>query len=77
MLIRDKLARLTSSELAALRDAVPVLLKYQNLLEPIVAVKLDTLNADLTAEHEDRQRLSHRVFANRRLPVASCAVGDV
>lgn len=52
-------AQLTTAELTGALDATQTLLKLEPYLDRGTYAKVSTLHADLTAEQDDRARLSH------------------
>jgi hypothetical protein len=50
--------QLTTTELTGALDATQTLLKLEPYLDRTTYAKVSTLHADLTAEQEDRDRLS-------------------
>jgi hypothetical protein len=56
-------AQLTSTELTSALDATERLLRLEPYIDRLTYAKIGTLNADLTAEQEDRARLAAHVRA--------------
>ena len=50
------LCQLTTAELSQAHQAADYLCKFPARLDPELAIKIDTLRADLTAELEDRNQ---------------------
>jgi hypothetical protein len=57
MPVTATLGQLTTAELRSLRTAIPVVLNFPHLYEPMIYTKLDTLSSDLQYEEEDRARI--------------------
>jgi hypothetical protein len=52
------LHELNGQQLDRAYESVGFLLSLKDHLDPALAIKLDTLRADLTAEREDRRRIA-------------------